>query len=127
MVLISPVPRYVYTKCCDNFEHIENFEDPELDEEIVLGLEGVIKIMQNWAFEHMTCVLKLLIPLSLAESCDLGLRKRVTSTGHRLWRKDDPVHLTTEAYQDIALAVRDTVVSGPAEDSASAAGSVGDR
>ncbi len=42
-VLVSPVPRYVYRKCCDNMEHIENFEDPELDEEIVHGLEGVKK------------------------------------------------------------------------------------
>jgi hypothetical protein len=51
-VLIWPVPRHVYNKCCDNNEHIENFEDPELDEEIVLGLEGVKKITQHWAIEN---------------------------------------------------------------------------
>jgi hypothetical protein len=39
--LISPVPRCVYTKCCSNAPHIENFEDPKLDEEIVAGLEGI--------------------------------------------------------------------------------------
>jgi hypothetical protein len=37
-VLISPVPRYVYSKCCNDANHIENFEDTELDEEIVAGL-----------------------------------------------------------------------------------------
>jgi hypothetical protein len=39
-VLVSPIPRYIFSKCCNNPEHIENFEDSELDEEIVLGLEG---------------------------------------------------------------------------------------
>ncbi len=43
--------------------------------------------------------------------------------GHGLWRKDDPVHLTEEAYGDLANAVRDTVLSGPVADSVSAAGS----
>jgi hypothetical protein len=40
-VLISPVPRYIYSKCCNDASHIENFEDTELDEEIVAGLEGI--------------------------------------------------------------------------------------
>ncbi len=43
-VLISPIPRYVYSKCCKNPEHVDNFEDSERDEEIVLGLEGVKKL-----------------------------------------------------------------------------------
>jgi hypothetical protein len=30
-VLLSPVPRYVYEKCCKDPQHIENFEDPDLD------------------------------------------------------------------------------------------------
>jgi hypothetical protein len=72
-VLILPVPRYVYCKCCDNIEHIENFEDRELDEEIVLGLEGVKKIMHGWAMEH-DLVHELIAPTQLADPCDLGLR-----------------------------------------------------
>ncbi len=31
----SPVPKYVYSKCCNDVGHIENFSDPEIDEEIV--------------------------------------------------------------------------------------------
>jgi hypothetical protein len=42
--LISPVPRCVYTKCYSNAPHIESFEDPELDEEMVAGREGIKKI-----------------------------------------------------------------------------------
>jgi hypothetical protein len=37
--------------------------------------------------------------------------------------KDDPIHLTAEAYGDIAAAVRETVLSGPAAESVSATGS----
>jgi hypothetical protein len=121
-VLVSPIPRYVFSKCCNNPEHIENFEDSELDEEIVLGLEGVKKIMQNWAIEHDLCF-DIIDPTMLVDPCDLGLRERTTSSGQRLWRQDDPVHLTTDGYRDIAHAIMESVVSGPAVVSASTTGS----
>jgi hypothetical protein len=121
-VLISPIPRYVYSKCCDNLEHIDNFKDSELDEEIVLGLEGVKKIMHSWAMEH-DLIYELIDPTQLADPSDLGLRARTSVAGHGLWRRDDPIHLTAEAYGDVATAVRDTVLSGPATDSVSASGS----
>jgi hypothetical protein len=122
-VLVSPIPRYVFRKCCDNPEHIDYFEDPELDEEMVLGLEGVKKIMQNWAIEHDLCF-EIIDPTMLADPCDLGLRERTTSSGQRLWRQDDPVHLRTDGYKDIAHAIMESVVSGPAVDSASTTGSI---
>jgi hypothetical protein len=34
VVLLSPVPRYMHTKCCEDPTHVENFDDPDLDEEI---------------------------------------------------------------------------------------------
>jgi hypothetical protein len=123
-VLVSPIPRYVFRKCCDNSEHIENFEDPELDEEMVLGLEGVLKILQNWAIEHDLCF-EIIDPTLLADPCDPGLRERTTSAGHRLWRQDDPVHLTADGYKDIAQAIHDCVVSGPSVESASTVDSAG--
>lgn len=52
VVLLSPAPLYVYGKCCANPNHIENFEDPDLDEEIVSGLEGIKRQLQNWGAEH---------------------------------------------------------------------------
>jgi hypothetical protein len=27
--------------------------DPDLDEEIAMGLEGIMRLMRNWAVEHM--------------------------------------------------------------------------
>jgi hypothetical protein len=51
----------------------------------------------------------------LADPCDLGLRERTTSSGQRLWREDDPVHLTKDGYRDIAHAITESVVAGPAD------------
>jgi hypothetical protein len=91
---------------------------------MVLGLEGVKKILQNWAIEHDLCF-KIIDPTLLADPCDLGLRERTTSAGHRLWRQDDPVHLTADGYKDIAQAIQDCVVSGPSVESASTVDSAG--
>jgi hypothetical protein len=121
-VLISPIPRYVYSKCCENPDHVDNFEDSERDEEIVLGLEGVKKIMHGWAMEH-NLIYELIDPTQLADPPDLGLRARTTVAGHGLWRRDNPIHLTAEAYGDLAATVRDTVLSGPVTNSVSASGS----
>jgi hypothetical protein len=121
-VLISPIPRCVYSKCCDNPDHVDNFEDSERDEEIVLGLQGVKKILHGWAMEH-DLIYELIDPTQLSDPSDLGLRARTTVAGHGLWRRDDPIHLTAEAYGDLANAVKDTVLSGPVADSVSASGS----
>jgi hypothetical protein len=48
VVLLSPVPRYIHTKCCDDPSHIENFEDQDLDGEMAEGLEGFKRVLQNW-------------------------------------------------------------------------------
>jgi hypothetical protein len=93
---------------------------------MVLGLEGVKKILQNWAIEHDLCF-EILDPTLLADPCDLGLRERATSAGHRLWRQDDPVHLTADRYKDIAQAIQDCVISGPAIETASTVESAQDQ
>jgi hypothetical protein len=68
-------------------------------------------------------IYELIDPTQLADPSDLGLRARTMVAGHGLWLRDDPIHLTAEAYGDVAIAVRDTVLSGPVTDSVSASGS----
>jgi hypothetical protein len=80
--------------------------------------------MQSWAIEHDLCF-EILDPTLLADQSDLGLRERTTSAGHRLWRQDDPVHLTSDGYKDIAQAIRECVISGPAVETASTVESAG--
>jgi hypothetical protein len=37
----------------------------------------------------------------LNDSCDLGIKTRVSNSGQQLWSDDDPVHLTSEGYWDL--------------------------
>jgi hypothetical protein len=77
--------------------------------------------MHGWVMEH-DLIYDLIDPTQLSDPSDLGLRTQTTVAGHVLWRRDDPIHLTAEAYGDIGAAIRDTVLSGPAAESVSATG-----
>jgi hypothetical protein len=122
MVLLSPVPRYVYEKCCAEPSHIENFEDTDLDEEIVSGLEGIKRQLQNWGAEN-DLLFNIIDLTLLSDSCDLSLETRVASNGRPPWERGDPVHLSTLACRDLAAVIGDSVLAGVAGDSASDAGS----
>jgi hypothetical protein len=122
-VLLSPVPCYVYEKCCKDPQLIENFEDPDLDEEIIAGLEGIKRQqLQNWWAEN-NLLFSIIDPTLLSDSCDLSLKTRVASDGHPPWATGDPIHLTATACQDLATVIGESVLAGAAGDSASEAGS----
>jgi hypothetical protein len=121
-VLISPIPRYVYNRCCSNTTHVENLTDPDYDEEIGMGLEGIKRIIRNWATELLPNF-ALIDPTMLNDACDLGIKTRVTDTGSCPWDDDDPVHLSAEGYRDLAGHLREHVSSEHAIDEASVSGS----
>jgi hypothetical protein len=118
IVLISPVPRYVYNRCCGNVTHVENLTDPDYDEEIGMGLEGIKRLIRNWASE-LLLDFELIDPTMLNDACDLGVKTRVTNTGSCLWVDDDPVHLTMEGYCDLASHIKEYVSAEPASDEVS--------
>jgi hypothetical protein len=121
-VLLSPVPRYVYEKCCAEPSHLANFDDPDLDKEIVSGLEGIKRQLQNWGAES-DLLFNIIDPTLLTNSCDLSLKTRVASDGRPPWERGDPVHLSVAACRDLAAVIGDSVLAGAAGDSASDAGS----
>ncbi len=90
VVLLSPVPRYIHSKCCEDPSHIENFEDQDLDGEIVDGLEGFKRVLQNWGNDN-ELLFTVIDPTMLTDSCDLPLKSRVTEDGQPLWSVRDPV------------------------------------
>jgi hypothetical protein len=96
IILISPIPRYINAKCCSNEGHVDNFSEPDIDEEIAVGLEGLKRILRNWAVEN-NLTFKLIDPTMLNDACDLGIKTRVTCSGQPLWSGYDPVHLTPRA------------------------------
>jgi hypothetical protein len=121
-VLISPVPRYVYNRCCGNVSHVENLTDSDYDEEIGMGLEGINRLNRNWASE-LLLDFELIDPTMLNDACVLGVKTRVTNTRSCPWVGDDPVHLTTEGYCDLAGHIKEHINAEPASNEASASGS----
>jgi hypothetical protein len=117
-VLISPVPRYVHGKCCDDAGHIDNFDDADRDEEIAFGLEGVKRLLHTWAADN-NLVYEVIDPTMLNDSCDLGIKTRVSNSGQQLWSPDDPVHLTSEGYRDLADIILAHIRAADCEDSSS--------
>jgi hypothetical protein len=121
VVLLSSVPRYIHTKCCEDPSHIENFDDQDLDGEIVEGLEGFKRVLQNWGTDN-ELMFTVIDPTMLTDTCDLPIKSRVTEDGQPLWSTKDPVHLTGAAYRDLATVIRDTAHAIDPADSASASG-----
>jgi hypothetical protein len=89
VVLLSPVPRYMHVKCCDDQTHVENFDDPELDEEIGDSLEAYKRALQNWGMEN-ELLFMVIDPTILTDSCDCPIKSRVTEDGVSIWSRRDP-------------------------------------
>jgi hypothetical protein len=122
VVLLSPVPRYMHVKCCDDQTHVENFDDPDLDEEIGDSLEAYKRALQNWGMEN-ELLFTVVDPTILTDSCDCPIKSRVTENGVSIWSRRDPVHMTSAAYSNLATVINDTALSVDPIDSASATGS----
>ncbi len=45
----------------------------------------------------------------LKNSCDLGLKTRVTSSGQQPWGDSDPVNPTPDGYRDLAIIITDGI------------------
>ncbi len=121
-VLISPVPRYVHKKCCEEVGHVDNFADVDRDEEIAFGLEGVKRLLHTWATENIL-MYEIIDPTMLNDSCDLGIKTRLSSSGQQLWNDNDPVHLTSEGYRDLADIIAAHIRATADEDTSSLLGS----
>jgi hypothetical protein len=113
------VPRYEHHECCEDPAHIENFEDLKLDEELVDGLEGIKRLLQNWGSEQ-GLLITVNDPTMLSDSCNLPIKSRVMEDGRHHWSRRDPVHMTSAAYQNLATFISDSVLAMDPIESASA-------
>ncbi len=120
VTLISPIPRYVTGKCCDDNSHVENYDSDDFETEIISGLDQQKRLLEVWATEHQMNY-TIIDATELVDPVEPILRNRVTRSGIPLWSTWDPVHLVEEAYEELAYAVlnaRDGDV-GDGSDSAS--------
>jgi hypothetical protein len=52
VILIGPSPRYVSRRCCDDTEHLENYNNPEYESEILGGINSINRTLEKWAAEN---------------------------------------------------------------------------
>jgi hypothetical protein len=55
VTLISPIPRYVTGKCCDDNNHVENYDSDDFEMEIINSLKHQKRLLDVWAGEHQLC------------------------------------------------------------------------
>jgi hypothetical protein len=104
VTLISPIPRYVTGKCCDDNNHVENYNSDDFEIKIINGLEQQKRLLDVWAAEHQLSY-RIVDATELVDPVEPILRNRVTRTGIPLWSTWDPVHLVEEAYEELAYAI----------------------
>jgi hypothetical protein len=90
-MVILPVPRYCYSRCCDKAGHVANF-GPELVTEVRTGLNAVKKAVRTYLFKEKFKGVSLIDPYSA-----------ITDLGPELYA--DPVHLKQAGYDGLATRV----------------------
>ncbi len=122
VILIGPSPRYVSGRCCDDVTHLENYNNPDYENEILSGIETVNRALEKWAAEN-DLDYSLVDPTEHSVPADFPLGEHVTPDGSAWWSTNDPVHLAQESYQVLASVV--TRMHGAGDDAPSIVGSSG--
>jgi hypothetical protein len=122
VILVGPSPRYVSGRCCDDVCHLENYNNPDYETEILGGIEAVNRALEKWAAEN-DLNYSLVDPTEHSAPADFPLGERVTPDGSAWWSMTDPVHLAQESYQVLASVVTGLHVAE--EDAPSTVGSSG--
>jgi hypothetical protein len=103
LIILSPMPRYVGTKCCDAADHVTNFADPNYADDISAALERVDEILTAWLQAQPNTSL-LVDYRSGTDEPEVSLHD-LTVDGVPVWGVDDPVHATPQLYWKLAGAV----------------------
>jgi hypothetical protein len=104
VTLVAPILRYVTSRCCNNQNHVENYDSEDFEAEIIAGIEMHKKLLKGLAIEH-NLNFGMIDTTELVDPVELVLRNRLTHGGIPLWTMWDPVHLVEEAYQEMAEAI----------------------
>jgi hypothetical protein len=118
VLLICPIPRYVTNKCCTDPTHIENFNNPDYDDELLGCQDQHRQILSVWGVS-VGLNFEICDPTAVVNNTEPMLRHRMTSKGTQLWCPADGVHMTREAYADLAHAILEATHGGDFGDTAS--------
>jgi hypothetical protein len=52
VILIGPFPRYVSRRCCNDAGHLENYNNPDYENEILGGIDSINRTLEKWVAEN---------------------------------------------------------------------------
>jgi hypothetical protein len=102
ILVLLPIPRYVVSPCCYDEGHVENFRDSGYANIFSEVAAAVIRVVSATAAKQNKRV-DFLAPMTIFSGDSLQLL--TTSMGESIWREDDAVHLSPEAYDDLATTI----------------------
>jgi len=111
-VLISPIPRYLASKCCSDSTHLTNWDKEGLQNE--MHRAGDMADLATSASSAMAHCTRFNI-LELFGGADSDLSEAKTTGGQSIWQATDPVHLSPAAYGELASTMQDMLQLGADE------------
>ena len=103
LVFMLPIPRYVQNKCCGSASHVTNFGSENISSEIYRAMDMASQALVACGGASGADSIGI---LEIFNGSDLDLHEVRTTTGEPLWTDTDPVHLSRQAYDEVADAVR---------------------
>jgi hypothetical protein len=103
IILLTPVPRYVNCRCCNDPDHVQNFGEKGFQDEIAEDLDKVSDLLTAWLEARVVpCLLVDYRAATDAPSvpvCDLAIDEM------SIWQPSDPVHPTPALYAKLAESI----------------------
>ncbi len=106
-ILLSPLPRYLWNRCCEDPAHIINSEEPGYAASMGTALRELNRSLRNMIFMRKikgVTMLNSLEALGLIPSADADTLSDDKGRIIALWG-DDPVHPTRAAYRELATKI----------------------
>jgi hypothetical protein len=106
-ILLSPLPRYLWNRCCGDPAHIINSEEPGYAASMGIALRELNRSLRNMIFMRKmkgVTMLNSLEALGLIPSADPDSVSDDEGRVLALWG-DDPVHPTRAAYRELATKI----------------------
>jgi hypothetical protein len=101
--VLAPIPRYVAKKCCNDPEHITNFDNPDFVTEMANELDEIDELLTGWAL-NITEKSGVFNIQCVADITDAPLSE-LTFQDAALWPANDPVHIIGPAYNAMARLI----------------------
>jgi hypothetical protein len=106
-ILLSPLPRYLWNRCCSEPAHITNSEEPGYAANMGTALRELNKSLRNMIFMRKMKGVTMLNSLEALGLIPSAVADTVSDDEGRvlaLWG-DDPVHPTRAAYRELAAKI----------------------